>query len=176
VFSAGRLWDAAKNIGVLAAAAERVGLPVYVAGERALDTARAPASASLRLLGSLSPGSVADWMSRAAIYAAPALYEPFGLAILEAALAGCALVLADIPSLRESWRGAALFVDPRDPVALARAIDNLRDDVRVTRELGRAAQVRARSFTVERMGKGYLGVYRELSAARVSATRARLYS
>ncbi len=32
----------------------------------------------------------------------PARYEPFGLSVLEAALSGCALVLGDIPSLRES--------------------------------------------------------------------------
>ena len=39
-----------------------------------------------------------------------ALYEPFGLAVLEAAQAGCALVLSDIPTFRELWDGAALFV------------------------------------------------------------------
>ena len=33
----------------------------------------------------------------------PARYEPFGLSILEAALSGCALVLGDLPSLRELW-------------------------------------------------------------------------
>ena len=37
-------------------------------------------------------------MSRAAIFFSPALYEPFGLGVLEAAARGCALVLADIPS------------------------------------------------------------------------------
>ena len=49
-------------------------------------------------------------MGRAAIYALPARYEPFGLSILEAALSGCALVIGDIPSLREIWADAALFV------------------------------------------------------------------
>ena len=44
-------------------------------------------------------------MARASIYALPARYEPFGLSILEAALSGAALVLGDIPSLREVWGG-----------------------------------------------------------------------
>ena len=43
-------------------------------------------------------------------------------AILEAALSGCALVLGDIPSLRELWRNRALFVPPDDPEALEHAI------------------------------------------------------
>lgn len=176
VFSAGRLWDSAKNIVTLAAAAERIDWPVYVAGDSMLDALQAPAFGALHKLGALAPERVVEWMARATIYAAPALYEPFGLAVLEAAFAGCALVLGDIPSLRESWDGAALFVEPRDPAALANAIESLRDDPRVTQELGRAARVRAASFSVERMGKGYLGLYRELAGARVTSTQARLYS
>ena len=42
-----------------------------------------------------------------------------------AAAAGCALVLGDISSLRETWDGAALFVDPDDPPSLNAAIHAL---------------------------------------------------
>ena len=63
--------------------------------------------------------AIADWYARASIYALPARYEPFGLSALEAALSGCALVLGDIPSLREVWGDAALFVAPDDTDALA---------------------------------------------------------
>ena len=34
-------------------------------------------------------------MQRAEVFVSPAVYEPFGLTVLEAAAAGCALVLAD---------------------------------------------------------------------------------
>ena len=51
-------------------------------------------------------------MARTAVFVSPALYEPFGLAVLEAAQAGCALVLSDIPTFRELWDGVALFVAP----------------------------------------------------------------
>ena len=60
----------------------------------------------------------------------PARYEPFGLSPLEAALAGCALVLGDIPSLREVWGDAALYVRPDDPDALRQAIAALAGDRR----------------------------------------------
>ena len=56
-----------------------------------------------------------------------ARYEPFGLAVLEAAQAGCALVLSDIPTFRELWNGAAQFVPPGDDAARSPcAIDALR--------------------------------------------------
>ena len=64
-------------------------------------------------LGLLSWKST-TWMARAAIYALPARYEPFGLTALEAGLSGCALVLGDIPSLREVWGETACFVPPDD--------------------------------------------------------------
>jgi glycogen synthase len=66
----------------------------------------------------------ADWYARASIYALPARYEPFGLSALEAALSGCALILGDIPSLREVWLEAAPYVSPDDesaPKSFARA-------------------------------------------------------
>ena len=75
------------------------------------DVRRFPAC---RMLGPLAADELADWYGRAAIYALPARYEPFGLSALEAALSGCALVLSDIPSLREIWEDAAFFVSPND--------------------------------------------------------------
>ena len=51
--------------------------------------------------------------ARCPIFVSAARYEPFGLAVLEAAQAGCALVLSDIPTFRELWDGAALFVPRR---------------------------------------------------------------
>ena len=55
---------------------------------------------------------MSKWLRRASIYAFPAKYEPFGLSVLEAALARCALVLGDTQSLREIWRDAAIYVPP----------------------------------------------------------------
>jgi hypothetical protein len=56
--------------------------------------------------------ALAAQLAEASIYALPARYEPFGLSVLEAALSGCALVLGDVPSLREVWGDAAVYVPP----------------------------------------------------------------
>jgi glycogen(starch) synthase len=165
VLCAGRLWDAAKNAALLDAVAGDLPWPVLLAGEEehpdpAHRGRRGPRRA--RALGHLDPLALSCFYSRSAIYALPARYEPFGLSILEAALAGCALVLGDIPSLRETWEGAALFVDPDGPellrTLLARLIE--RDDLRA--ELSALARTRALRLTPERMANGYFEAYREL--------------
>ena len=95
------------------------------------------------------------------IFASAARYEPFGLGVLEAAQAGCALVLSDIPTFRELWEGAAVFVPAEDPQAFAAAFRQLLADPEEAEWLGRLARVRAGRYTVERMVEGMLDVYRE---------------
>jgi glycogen synthase len=170
VLGAGRVWDRAKNIERLDEAAAELSAAVFVAGALAGPDAPSPASfSSLRLLGALPRPELARWMRAAAIFAAPALYEPFGLSILEAAAAGCALVLGDIPSLRELWSGAAVFVDPRDARAVSRALSQLLNDEEQCRTLGARAAARAHTYGVERMARAYLSLYRSLT--RRSSTR-----
>jgi glycosyltransferase involved in cell wall biosynthesis len=88
--------------------------------------------------------------TRASIYAAPALCEPFGLGILEAARERCALVLADVSSLREPWEDAAIFVDPRDPTALQEVLACLIDAPALREDLGERARKRAEEHSVGR--------------------------
>jgi glycogen(starch) synthase len=128
ILCAGRLWDEAKNLAALDAVAHALSWPVHVAGDGRDPDGRRSAFAALSPLGLLEPASLARWMSRAALYALPARYEPFGISALEAGLAGCALVLGDIPSLREVWGDVATFVAPDDRRELARTLRRLIDD------------------------------------------------
>jgi glycogen(starch) synthase len=169
VLGAGRIWDEAKNFGALDAVAPRLAWPVEIAGDAEhpeRETAQFP---NVSLLGCLNPAEMARHLGHAAIFAAPARYEPFGLAILEAAAAGCALVLGDIEYLRENWDGAAVFVDPEDRSALRSAINRLIAKSNLRQSLARAAQCRARQFTLQRMARSYAALYREMavSAARL---------
>ena len=108
-------------------------------------------------------------MSRAAIFALPAKYEPFGLSVLEAALAGCALVLGDVPSLREHWDDVAVFVAPDDPALLRLALRSLMHDARLRHTLGMQARRRALQYSARRMARAYLRVY-ETALERREAT------
>ncbi len=160
VLTVGRLWDQAKNVAALERLAARLPWPIYVAGEEQHPDGRTARLDGLRLLGRLGPPELAPWFGRAAIYVLPARYEPFGLSALEAALAGCALVLGDIPSLREVWGDAALFVGPEDGEALRAALERLMADAEYRARLGARARARALRFTPERMAAGYLAAYR----------------
>jgi glycosyltransferase involved in cell wall biosynthesis len=155
--AAGRLWDEAKNLAALDRAAARVSWPVLVAGDDG-GPAPAPGRRAIRL-GPLPPPVLASWLALAAVYALPARYEPFGLSVLEAALAGCALVLGDIESLRENWDGLACFVDPDDDEALAAEIGRLCGSPAAAAEAGARARRRALELSPERMARGYREVY-----------------
>ncbi|MDB5323228.1 MAG: glycosyl transferase group 1 [Phycisphaerales bacterium] len=168
VLSAGRLWDEAKNVSALERVADELDWPVYVAGEtRAPDGGRAHASAT-RMLGKLDQTAMSRWLGSASIYCLPARYEPFGLSVLEAALAGCALVLGDIPSLREVWGAAAIFVPPDDPTALRKELHNLIHNDALRADFSRRARDRAELYTPQRMVGTYLSVYRYLARAEAS--------
>lgn len=163
VLTAGRLWDRAKNVALLAAVAPQLAWPVHAAGESRSPEGRVMGdSGAIRALGKLDPAAMAQAFSRAAIYALPARYEPFGQTVLEAALCGCALVLGDIPSLREHWDGAATFIPPDDPAALQAALDHLILDVTLREELGLRARRRGLEYSPERMARGYLAIYDRL--------------
>ncbi len=162
IFTAGRIWDAAKNIRMLAEIAPGLCWPLYIAGEG--DASAAPGSCTrVRHLGRLGSADLQSWFDRAAIYALPAKYEPFGLSALEAALAGCALVLGDIPSLREIWGSAAFFVPPNDPRAFQEALNSLAEAPELQKEFGARARRRAALYTPGRMLEGYLAAYSEAS-------------
>jgi glycogen synthase len=155
VFAAGRLWDEGKNLRAVLAAAPFIEWPVRMAGDGGAD------ARNVTSLGWLEPSDLARAYGEAAIYLFPALYEPFGLSVLEAALSGCALVLGDIPSLREIWRDAAVFVPPRDPEQIARVTNEIIGNDRFRHELGQRARKRAAEFTVARMAAGYRETYEE---------------
>ena len=165
IFTAGRLWDAGKNLATLDRAAARLDVPVFAAGALQSPTGELAKLEHLRLLGRLTETEIGDWMGRARIFVSPALYEPFGLSALEAAQAGCALVFSDIPTFHELWEGAAVFAPARDEAALADLLQSLLDDPKRAQDLGRAARERSKDYTVAAMAAGTLAIYREALAA-----------
>ena len=106
------------------------------------------------------PGRVPDvaaWLRRADVLVHPVRWEGFGLAVLEAMLAGLPVVASNVSSLPELVGDAGLLVPPDDPSALAAAVNRALADPRDYRERGRA---RAREeFSVARMADRTLAVY-----------------
>lgn len=162
VLAAGRLWDEAKNIAVLCRLVDELPWPLRIAGatESAENTVQLPTS--IEWLGELKRDDLLSRMQHAGIYVAPALYEPFGLAVLEAASAGCALVLADIPSFRELWDGAALFVDPNEALGIGRSINRLCEDRQLLIQLQQASSRQAAKYKLSHTTASYHRLYEAL--------------
>ena len=162
VFTAGRLWDEGKNLASIDRAAARLSIPVLAAGPlQGPNDARVEAR-HVAALGRLSDADVARYLSARPIFLSAARYEPFGLAVLEAAQTGCALVLSDIPTFRELWDGAAVFVPPDDDRGMAAAIERLAGDANERNRMGEVARSKAADYSVEAMGAGVLSAYRSM--------------
>jgi glycogen synthase len=162
LLACGRLWDQAKGMELLQAAATDLAWPCYVAGDLRSPEGMVCRARELVCLGALPPAQLREWLQRAAIFVHPARYEPFGLAVLEAALSGCTLVLGDIPALRELWEGAAEFVDVHDSRSLHQVLRSLIDDPARRQVLQQASRARAARYSATSMAREYHRLYQDL--------------
>ncbi|MGH9534104.1 MAG: glycosyltransferase family 4 protein [Terriglobales bacterium] len=169
--AAGRLWDEAKQMDLLWRA--DLAMPLKVAGSRlepghanAALEGNGPAKAGVEWMGELGPEAMRRLLAGADVFIVPSRYEPFGLSALEAALSGCALLVNDIPSLREVWGEAAAYFRRNDAAALAQELGSLASDARRRQWLARAARRRAEAcYGRDAMVRRYVAVYRQAMAA-----------
>ncbi len=164
-FTAGRLWDEGKDVATLDRAVGRADLEAAAAGPLEGPGGQAIRLDHLTALGRLSEAQLASRLLSRPIFVSPSLYEPFGLAVLEAAGAGCPLVLSDIETFRELWDGAALFFPPGDDASLATLLGELAADPDRRGWLGEAARTRAARYTAQGMTDATLRLYATLSPA-----------
>lgn len=161
--TAGRLWDEGKNVATLDRAAASAALPIRAAGAVRGPNGAVVSFEHLALLGQLDEAEMRQCIASALVYVSAARYEPFGLAVLEAAQAGVPLVLSDISTFRELWQDAAVLVAPDDAKGFAAAIDALAANTSWRRRLGAAACRCARRYGCERMARSYAALYRAVS-------------
>lgn len=164
-FTAGRLWDEGKDAATLDRAAAFLPFPLHAAGPVAGPNGTRVELRHLALLGGLPPEAVARHLAARPVFVSAARYEPFGLAVLEAAQAGSALVLADTPVFRELWDGAAHFVPAGDAAGFADAIRRLATDRERRAALGVTAQERAGRYGPDAQVAAMFALYRGLLGA-----------
>lgn len=170
--TAGRLWDEGKNLATLDAAAALIDRPVLAAGPLRAPQGGAVAPCAVQPLGALPSGVLDDHLNRSAAFVSLAVYEPFGYAVLEAAQSGCALILSDIPTFRELWSGAAIFVRPRASLYAAGVIDAVLSDPAECARLGRLAAARAERYGLDAMGEGMLRLYAQVLSRQIQGAAA----
>lgn len=175
ILSVGRLWDGGKQAVLLTKIEPPA--PVFIVGaEEHADTtftgntALRESSDNVRLKGPQSEGQLRHWFGRASVYAATSVYEPFGLAPLEAAFSRCAIVANDIPSFREIWGETVCYFRTNDPASLQRQLERVQGNRELRLRYANLAYNRARArYTAERMVNDYLALYQSLAGVEAHA-------
>ena len=163
ILCSGRVWDHDQDLRLLSHLADRLPWPIYVAGEiRDSNTGAFAQSDKVNLLGKLSLNQLSQWMQRASIYLCPSKYEPYGLAVMEAAKHGCALALANIGSLREIWGNTALYFDCGDSGEMEACLKALIDDDPLRESIAGLSRKRTRADNGRAMAEQYVKLYRRL--------------
>jgi len=116
----------------------------------------------VHFIGEISPEQVGSLLAALDVFVFPSLAETFGLAAVEAANAGVAVVANDLPVLREvlSYQGepAAVFVDASDTAQLTTAIDSVLDDCALADALRRSARGLQTRYSVDAMVNDYVRI------------------
>ena len=164
-----------KGLAVLLEAFESLRRPavLWVAGEGPATAElrrRHPASARLQWLGAISDDQKVARMVGADVFCAPSLGgESFGMVLLEAMAAGCALGASDIDGYRVASGGHALLVAPGDPAALASGLDQALSDAAAGRGLASpealaAARRHADRWSMSKLARRYVEIYERVLA------------
>ena len=155
-----------KNLEVVAQAmAAAPDLPWTVAVAGAADTRIFRSSATgdprLKFLGFVPDADLGALYANAAWLLFPSLYEGFGLPALEAMANGCPVIAANAAALPEVCGEAALYFEPRDPLALAALLQGPARDARLREKLRRHAVSRLAHYTWTANAQTLLGEIRE---------------
>lgn len=158
-----------KGLQFLIEAAKQTGLPVVIVGEGEMEAEiRAAALPNVRLVGAVGDQDKAALMqlARAFVFPSHLRSEAFGVALLEAAMAGKPMISCEIgtgTSYVNVDGETGLTVPPRDVPALAQAMRTIWGDADRSAVMGRNARARYISLmTAETMAASYAALYREL--------------
>lgn len=169
VLSVGRVGNEAQNFETLNTVASGLPWPIILTGRGPLPDGHDSACSHLTYIEAMTSFDLASKLGHASIFAMPARYDPFGFTALEAALSGCALVLGDIPTLRETWGDAAYFAPADDHLAFGAVLHGLIEDAALRSEMANRARQRALEFSPEQMARCMFECYQQLATPRTAA-------
>ena len=151
-----------KNLPRLAEAVAKLGdtMPLVVAGAAGWGDVDVPAGADVRFVGFVPHGDLPALYAAATVFAYPSLQEGFGMPILESMVAGTPVVTSRGGATEEAAGGAAVLVDPSDPVSIAAGVTEAIADRDRLVELGRQ---RASGASWERAAELTVAAYREVA-------------
>ena len=172
-----------KGIVFLLEAMHDVDAALVLLGRGPLETELASYAAAHRVSEKLFPcterisdSELVDLYRTADVFVLPSLYEPFGMVIVEAMACGKPVVgtgVGGIPEIiREDTNG--LIVPPRNPRALANAINAIIENDAKARRFGLAGRkIVENEFTWQRTAHGYEEFYKRVQLAEAERSVSR---
>lgn len=135
-----------KNFRLIVEAVQRLGTADYdvviVGGaSQVFQAVRQTVPAFVKRVGYVDDSDLKALFRHAACFVFPSLYEGFGLPPVEAMTLGCPVIASNLPSVRESCGGAALYFQPTNAHEFSELL------TRVMRDGTLREQLRARGYT-----------------------------
>jgi glycosyltransferase involved in cell wall biosynthesis len=127
-------------------------------------------SATVVLLGDVSRDRLAEEYVNADCFCLPSVQEGFGIVFLEAMAAGLPVVAcraAAVPEVVLEGR-TGLLIPPRDPQALAAALEQVLRHPTLGKELGEAGRRAVAGFMPERVAQRFLDTVRSVARGPIS--------
>ncbi len=124
---------------------------------------------SIQFLGSVSAEDLQHLYSEADIYVQPSLYEPLGIAVLEAMSMGKPIIASRVGGIPEMVTSGkeGLLVEPGNSFQLGEAIIHLISDSSLRRRYGRNARRKVETeFTWQKIAQQTLNLYEDLCSTK----------
>ena len=120
----------------------------------------------IRTLQDVSHEELRALYARATALLFPSLQEGFGWPVIEAQACGCPVFTSDLAPMNEIGGPGACYLDPRDPEAMAEAIERAAGQFEQMRALGLENTL---NYSAARMMTNYLALYRQVLEGRSAA-------
>lgn len=98
-------------------------------------------------------------LKQAQAYVFPTLSEGFGIPAINAMLSGIPAIVSDIPVLKEVYKDAAVYFDPKDPKDIAGKIEKVLGSPSLKEEKIKLGYLQAKKYSWLKMAKQTLKVY-----------------
>lgn len=170
VITSGEFWEPAANFGCFtAAAASTADLAFAAVGPLVQPGMRRtrPIARSILFTGEASDSELIQMLANSKIYVSASLYDPTGVGSIQAARAGCSLLLSDTACYRSIWGDRATYFDPHDVSALQGGIRSLLRDAGPGGPNGSPAHRQAVTLhNAKRVAEAYTATYQRLALRR----------
>jgi glycosyltransferase involved in cell wall biosynthesis len=114
----------------------------------------------VHVISRVAHSEVRNHLRASDVFVFPTRFEGFSIALLEAMAVGLPIVTTPVGSAQDILANdvSALFVPVNDAKTLTKAIERIQSDPSLRERLGKAAQVRARGFTLDNTNSKYRGL------------------